>query len=48
MTSVMDTVKQNADALKTLKFHIGMGLEQNDTEDKSLDIQIRIAEKRKR
>lgn len=44
MTAVVDTAKQNADVLKTLKLHIGMGLDQNDTEDKSLDIQIRIAE----
>lgn len=44
MTAIIDTAKQNADVLKTLKLHIGMGLNQNDTEDKSLDIQIRIAE----
>ena len=44
MTAVIDTANQNADILKTLKLHIGMGLDQNDTEDKSLDIQIRIAE----
>ena len=44
MTAIIDTAKQNADVLKTLKLHIGMGLEQKDTEDKSLDIQIRIAE----
>ena len=43
MTAIMDTAKQNADVLKTLKLHIGMGLEQSNTEDKSLDIQIRIA-----
>lgn len=30
--------------LKTLKHHIGMGLDQNDTKGKSLTIQIRIAE----
>ena len=42
--NIIDTAKQNADVLKTLKLHIGMGLNQNDTEDKSLDIQIRIAE----
>ena len=44
MSAVIDTAKLNADILKTLKLHIGMGLDQNDTEDKSLDIQIRIAE----
>ena len=43
MTAIMETAKQNADVLKTLKLHIGMGLEQSNTEDKSLDIQIRIA-----
>lgn len=44
MSAVIDTAKLNADILKTLKLHISMGLDQNDTEDKSLDIQIRIAE----
>ena len=44
MTAVIDTAKQNADILKILKLHIGMGLEHCDTEDKTLDIQIRIAE----
>lgn len=44
MTAVIDTAKQNADVLKTLKLHIGMGLEAEETEEKSLDIQIRIAE----
>lgn len=44
MSAVIDTAKLNADILKTLKLHIGMGLDQNDAEDKSLDIQIRIAE----
>lgn len=45
MTAVIDTAKQNnADVLKMLKLHIGMGLEAEETEDKSLDIQIRIAE----
>ena len=36
MSAVIDTAKLNADILKTLKLHIGMGLDQNDTEDKSL------------
>ena len=44
MTAVIDTAKQNADILKTLKLHIAMGLEQNNIEDKTLGIQIRIAE----
>lgn len=44
MKAIMQTAKQNADVLKTLKLHIGMGLEAEETEDKSLDIQIRIAE----
>lgn len=44
MRAIQKTAKQNADVLKTLKLHIGMGLEAETTEDKSLDIQIRIAE----
>ena len=36
--------KQNTEVLKTLKLHIGMGLTDETTEDKTLDIQIRIAE----
>lgn len=44
MSAVQKTAKQNAEVLKTLKLHIGMGLDAGETEDKSLDIQIRIAE----
>lgn len=44
MEVVFKTARQNADVLKTLKLHIGMGLNGIETEDKSLDIQIRIAE----
>lgn len=44
MEAVFKTARQNADVLKTLKLHIGMGLNGIETEDKSLDIQIRIAE----
>lgn len=44
MNAVMTTAKQNIEVLKTLKLHIGMGLDAEETEDKSLDIQIRIAE----
>ena len=44
MTAILRTAKQSADVLGTLKLHIGMGLEASDTEDNSLDIQVRIAE----
>lgn len=44
MEAILKTAQQNADVLKTLKLHIGMGLNGTETEDKSLDIQIRIAE----
>lgn len=44
MNAIMVTAKQNIEILKTLKLHIGMGLDAEETEDKSLDIQIRIAE----
>lgn len=44
MNAILKTAKQNAEVLKTLKLHIGMGLDAEETEDKSLDIQIRIAE----
>ena len=44
MNAVQKTAKQNAEVLKTLKLHIGMGLDAEESEDKSLDIQIRIAE----
>lgn len=44
MNAVQKTAKQNAEVLKALKLHIGMGLDAGETEDKSLDIQIRIAE----
>ena len=44
MGAIMKTAKQNVDVLKTLKLHIGMGLQATDTEDDSLDLQIRIAE----
>lgn len=44
MSAILKTAKQNAEVLKTLKLHIGMGLDAEETEDKSLDIQIRIAE----
>ena len=44
MTAIMRTAKQSDDVLGTLKLHIGMGLDTGDTEDNSMDIQIRIAE----
>ena len=44
MNAIMATPKQNIEVRKTLKLHIGMGLDAEETEDKSLDIQIRIAE----
>ncbi len=44
MTAILRTAKQSADVLGTLKLHIGMGVDTSDTEDNSLDIQIRIAE----
>ena len=44
MKAVLQTAKQNAEVLKTLKLHIGMGLYADATEDNSLDLQIKIAE----
>ena len=44
MRAIMQTAKQNIEVLKTLKIHVGMGLTDEVTEDKTLDIQIRIAE----
>ena len=44
MAAIMRTAKQSTDVLDTLKLHIGMGLKNDDGEDNSLDIQIRIAE----
>lgn len=44
MRAIMQTAKQNIEVLKTLKIHIGMGLTDEVTEDKTLNIQIRIAE----
>lgn len=42
--SVNISDEDNIEVLKTLKIHIGMGLTDEVTEDKTLDIQIRIAE----
>lgn len=44
MTAIMEQAQQNVEVLKMLKLHIGMGIKADDTEDKSLDMQIRIAE----
>ena len=44
MRAIMDTALKNSDVLKMLKLHIGMGFEENTTEDNALNIQVRIAE----
>ena len=44
MKAIQQIAKQNTEVLKTLKIHVGMGLTNETTEDKTLDIQIRIAE----
>ena len=44
MAAIMHMAKQSADVLGTLKLHVGMGLKNDDGEDNSLDIQIKIAE----
>ncbi len=44
MEAVIQVAGQNADILKTLQLHIGMALEGEETEDHTLDIQIRLAE----
>lgn len=43
MEAVRRVALQNTDAAKLLKMHIGMGLRREDTEDRSLDLQLRIA-----
>lgn len=44
MRAIMQTAKRNIEVLKTLKIHLGMGLTDEVTEGKTLNIQIRIAE----
>lgn len=44
MTAIMETANQNTEVLRTLKLHIGMGLEGEKSNDNSLDLQGRIAE----
>lgn len=42
--AIRNTAQRNTELLATLKLHIGMGLESMETEDRSLAIQVRIAE----
>lgn len=44
MAAILKTARENADVLRMLKIHIGMGLSADTTEDRSMDIQIRITE----
>lgn len=44
MEAIKKQAQKNIGALKMLKLHIGMGLENENVEDRSLDIQIRMAE----
>ncbi|MBQ8334154.1 MAG: recombinase zinc beta ribbon domain-containing protein [Clostridia bacterium] len=44
MDAILKVAEQNADILKNLKLHIGMAMEGGESEDKSLGIQIRLAE----
>ena len=44
MRAIMETAQQNLGVLQTLKVHIGMALENEPTEDNSMELQIRIAE----
>lgn len=44
MAAIMEIANQNAEVLRTLKLHIGMGLAGEKSEDNSIDLQIRIAE----
>ena len=44
MAAIMETANQNTEVLRTLKLHIGMGLEGEKSNDNSLDLQVRIAE----
>ena len=44
MAAIMETANPNAEVLRTLKLHIGMGLAGEKSEDNSIDLQIRIAE----
>ena len=40
----METSNQNAEVLRTLKLHIGMGLEGEKSEDNSIDLRERVCQ----
>jgi len=44
MDAILKMAKENADVLKILKSHIAMGLNADDINDNSIELQIRIAE----
>ncbi len=44
MDAIMKVAKENAEVLKILKSHIAMGLNAENIQDNSIDLQIRIAE----
>ena len=44
MTAIMEQAQENMSVLQTLKMHLGMAMETDQTEDDTLTIQIRIAE----
>lgn len=44
MEAIQEAAQSNAELLQVLKLHIGMAIGAAETEDRSLDIQIRIAE----
>lgn len=44
MDAILEMSKENADVLKTLKSHIAMGLNADNIQDNSIELQIRIAE----
>ena len=44
MTAIMETSNQNTGVLRTLKLHIGVGLQGKSSEDNSIDLQAQIAE----
>lgn len=44
MEAISTAARQNTDVLQTLKLHIGMGLRGEAGEDRTMDVQIRIAQ----
>ena len=44
MEAISTATRQNADVLQTLKLHVGMGLCGEACEDRTMDVQIRIAQ----